>query len=170
MADLLLGTVNPPLKARILVVEDDAHIRTFCQRLLRISYEVDVAEHGGEALTQLKAKPYDLVLTDMQMPVMGGIELLQHIRQHYPETDLVVLTAYATVENAREALKLGALDYLSKPIETENLERTVRQCLELRRVRQKTSSIRMWANSPLRPMLYNPATGRPAWRARRSCS
>jgi putative nucleotidyltransferase with HDIG domain len=137
MADLLLGTITPPLKARILVVEDDAHIRTFCQRLLRISYEVDVAEHGGEALTLLRAKPYDLVLTDMQMPVMGGIELLRHIRQHHPETDLVVLTAYATVDNAREALKLGALDYLSKPIETENLERTVRQCLELRRVRQE---------------------------------
>ncbi len=137
MADLLLGTAAPAAQARILVVEDDAHIRTFCQRLLRVSYEVDVAEHGGAALELLRQKPYDLVLTDMQMPVMGGIELLQHIRQHHPETDLVVITAYATVENARDALKLGALDYLSKPIETENLERTVRTCLELRRVRQE---------------------------------
>lgn len=137
MAVSLLGTATPTAKARILVVEDDANIRTFCQRLLRMSYEVDAAEHGGDALERLRSGPYDLVLTDMQMPVMGGIELLQQIRLHYPETDTVVLTAYATVDTAREALKLGALDYLSKPIEAENLERTVRTCLELRRVRQE---------------------------------
>ena len=137
MAELLLGTAPPAARARILVVEDDANIRTFCQRLLRLSYEVHVAEHGGVAIELLQANSYDLVLTDMQMPVMGGIELLQHIRQHYPETDTVVLTAYATVDTARETLKLGALDYLSKPIETENLERAVRTSLELRRVRQE---------------------------------
>lgn len=133
----LLEPAPQAARARILVVEDDANIRTFCQRLLRLNYEVDVAEHGAAALRLLEACAYDLVLTDMQMPVMGGIELLQQIRQHHPETDTVILTAYATVDTAREALKLGALDYLSKPIETENLERTVRTCLELRRVRQE---------------------------------
>jgi putative nucleotidyltransferase with HDIG domain len=137
MADLLLGSTATSTRARVLIVEDDAHIRTFCQRLLRLSYDVDVAEHGGVALELLGQHNYDLVLTDMQMPVLGGIELLHTIREQYPETDTVVLTAYATVDTAREALKLGALDYLSKPIETENLERTVRSCLELRRIRQE---------------------------------
>jgi putative nucleotidyltransferase with HDIG domain len=137
MADLLLGTAAPDLRARILVVEDDAHIRTYCQRLLRISYEVDVAEDGAQALERLSASSYDLVLTDMQMPVLSGIQLLQQIRQQHPETDTVILTAYATVDTAREALKLGALDYLSKPIESDQLERTIRTCLELRRVRQE---------------------------------
>jgi putative nucleotidyltransferase with HDIG domain len=137
MADQLLGTAAPLQRAQILVVEDDANIRTFCQRLLRLSYDVDTAEHGGLALELLRTKGYDLVLTDMQMPVMGGIELLQQIRQHYPDTDTVILTAYATVDTARDALKLGALDYLSKPIEADNLERTMRTCLELRRVRQE---------------------------------
>jgi putative nucleotidyltransferase with HDIG domain len=137
MADQLLGTAAPAQRARILVVEDDAHIRTFCQRLLRLSYDVDTAEHGGQALELLGQKPYDLVLTDLQMPVMGGIELLQQIRDRFPETDTVILTAYATVDTARDALKLGALDYLSKPIESDNLERTMRTCLELRRVRQE---------------------------------
>lgn len=137
MADPLLGMAAPAPRARILVVEDDANIRTFCQRLLRITYEVDAAENGAQALDLMRAHAYDLVLTDMQMPVIGGIELLQQIRQQFPETDTVVLTAYATVDTAREALKLGALDYLSKPIEAEHLERTVRTCLELRRVRQE---------------------------------
>jgi putative nucleotidyltransferase with HDIG domain len=136
MADLLV-TGTAPVRPRILVVEDDVNIRTFCQRLLRMSYDVDAAEHGGVALELLRANRYDLIVTDMQMPVMGGIELLQQVRQLYPETDTVVLTAYATVDTAREALKLGALDYLSKPVEADNLERTVRTCLELRRVRQE---------------------------------
>lgn len=137
MVEPLLGVAAPAARARILVVEDDTNIRTFCQRLLRLSYEVAVAEHGGVALELLRSQPFDLVLTDLQMPVMGGLELLEQIRQHHPDIDAVVLTAYATVDTAREALKLGALDYLSKPIESENLERTVRSCLELRRVRQE---------------------------------
>lgn len=137
MADLMPGPAAPTLRARILVVEDDVHIRTYCQRLLRVSYDVDVAENGAQAVELLQNAGYDLVLTDMQMPVLGGIELLQQIRHQHPETDTVILTAYATVDTAREALKLGALDYLSKPIESDQLERTIRTCLELRRVRQE---------------------------------
>jgi putative nucleotidyltransferase with HDIG domain len=142
MAEVLLGTATPPAaRPRILIVEDDINVRTFCQRLLRVSYEVDCADHGGAALAMLRATRYDLVITDMQMPVMGGIELLQHIRQQFPETDTVILTAFATVDTARDALKLGALDYLSKPVEADNLERTVRTCLELRRIRQEKENL-----------------------------
>ncbi|HMQ35456.1 MAG TPA: response regulator [Chloroflexaceae bacterium] len=137
MADTLLGSPPQAARARILVVEDDANIRTFCQRLLRLTYEVEVAEHGAAALEALRERAFDLVITDLQMPVLGGIELLEQIRQHYAECDALVLTAYATVETAREALKLGALDYIEKPVEAENLQRTVRACLELRRMRQE---------------------------------
>ncbi len=137
MADLLLGTAPAAARARILVVEDDANIRTFCQRLLRLSYEVEVAEHGAAALALLGERPFDLVITDLQMPVLGGIELLEQIRQQHAEVDTLVMTAHATVDSAREALKLGALDYLDKPVDSENLQRTVRSCLELRRVRQE---------------------------------
>jgi putative nucleotidyltransferase with HDIG domain len=135
MAELAQGA--EPVRARLLVVEDDAHIRTFCQRLLRTDYDVAAVEHGAAALALLAEQPFDLVLTDLQMPHMSGIELISQIRQHYAECDTLVMTAYATVESARDALKLGALDYLAKPIESENLLRTVRTCLELRRVRQE---------------------------------
>jgi putative nucleotidyltransferase with HDIG domain len=136
MADLLIGT-STPQRARILVVEDDTYIRTFCQRLLRLSYDVSTAENGAVAVELLLQQPFDLVLTDMQMPLMDGMELLQHIRQKHPDIDVVMLTAFATVDTARQALKLGALDYLAKPMEAEHLERMVRTCLELRRVRQE---------------------------------
>lgn len=136
MADLLLSP-GIPTRARILIVEDDQNIRTFCHRLLRLTYDVATAENGTAAVELLAQQPFDLVISDLQMPGMSGIELLEHIRQQHPDVDTIVLTAYATVDTARQALKLGALDYLSKPVEAENIERTVRTCLELRRIRQE---------------------------------
>ncbi|MBK9710984.1 MAG: response regulator [Kouleothrix sp.] len=126
----------PTLSSRLLVVEDDTNVRDFCVRLLRMNgYQVAAAENGRIALERLKNTQYDLVFTDLQMPEMGGIELLHQLRQHHPETDAIVFTAHATVETAREALKLGAFDYLTKPVTVDDLERTVRRAMEWRRVR-----------------------------------
>ena len=86
-------------------------------------------------LERLGENQYDLVFTDLQMPEMGGIELLHRLRQDYPDIDSIVFTAHATVETAREALKLGAFDYLTKPVTVDDLERTVRRAMEWRRVR-----------------------------------
>jgi putative nucleotidyltransferase with HDIG domain len=122
--------------SRLLVVEDDTNVRDFCVRLLRMNgYQVAAAENGRVALERLREGQYDLILTDLQMPEMGGIDLLQQLRQHYPEIDAIVFTAHATVETAREALKLGAFDYLTKPVTVDDLERTVRRAMEWRRVR-----------------------------------
>jgi putative nucleotidyltransferase with HDIG domain len=126
----------PIAPSRLLVVEDDTNVRDFCVRLLRMNgYQVTAAENGRVALERLKEAHYDLVFTDLQMPEMGGIELLHELRQHYPEIDSIVFTAHATVETAREALKLGAFDYLTKPVTVDDLERTVRRAMEWRRVR-----------------------------------
>ena len=127
---------TPP--ARVLIVEDDTNVRDFCVRLLRMNgYQVVAAEHGRMAMEILGETRYDLVFTDLQMPEMGGIELLQQMRQRYPETDAIVFTAHATVETARQALKLGAFDYLTKPVTVDDLERTVRRAMEWRRVREE---------------------------------
>src|SRR5262245_57816912 len=127
------ATSAPP---RLLVVEDDTTVRDFCVRLLRMNgYQVLSANNGVEALERLKEHRYDLVFTDLQMPQMGGIPLLQEMREHYPDIDTIVFTAHATVETAREALKLGAFDYLTKPVSVDDLERTVRRAMEWRRVR-----------------------------------
>ncbi|HEU5099756.1 MAG TPA: HD domain-containing phosphohydrolase [Roseiflexaceae bacterium] len=122
--------------SRLLVVEDDTNVRDFCVRLLRMNgYQVVAAENGRVALERLSEDQFDLVFTDLQMPEMGGIELLHRLRQDYPEIDSIVFTAHATVETAREALKLGAFDYLTKPVTVDDLERTVRRAMEWRRVR-----------------------------------
>jgi putative nucleotidyltransferase with HDIG domain len=134
----VMGTTDQATSAppRLLVVEDDSTVRDFCVRLLRMNgFQVAAANNGVEALERLKENRYDLVFTDLQMPLMGGIPLLQEMRQRYPETDTIVFTAHATVETAREALKLGAFDYLTKPVSVDDLERTVRRAMEWRRVR-----------------------------------
>jgi len=126
----------PVTPSRLLVVEDDTNVRDFCVRLLRMNgYQVVAAENGRVALDRLGENQYDLVFTDLQMPEMGGIELLHQLRQDYPDIDSIVFTAHATVETAREALKLGAFDYLTKPVTVDDLERTVRRAMEWRRVR-----------------------------------
>ncbi|MFN8567661.1 MAG: response regulator [Kouleothrix sp.] len=123
---------------RLLIVEDDTNVRDFCVRLLRMNgYQVVAAENGRAALSRLSETQYDLVFTDLQMPEMGGMELLHELRQHYPDTDAIVFTAHATVETARQALKLGAFDYLTKPVTVDDLERTVSRAVEWRRVRQE---------------------------------
>jgi DNA-binding NtrC family response regulator len=124
--------------ARLLVVEDDAAVRGFCARLLRMSgYDVAVAEDGCAALDLLRAQPYDLVLTDLHMPGIDGIELLEQIQLLYPDTDTIMITAFGTIDTAKRALKLGAFDFMLKPINAESLEHTVRQCLEYRRLRHE---------------------------------
>jgi putative nucleotidyltransferase with HDIG domain len=131
----MLEQTSPP-SPRLLVVEDDTTVRDFCVRLLRMNgYQVASAKNGVEALERLNEHRYDLVFTDLQMPQMGGIALLHEMRQHYADTDTIVFTAHATVETAREALKLGAFDYLTKPVSVDDLERTVRRAMEWRRVR-----------------------------------
>jgi putative nucleotidyltransferase with HDIG domain len=138
MDAITAGAQIHPQSVRILVVEDDPIVRDFCDRLLRMKgYQVRVAENGRVALERMRETRFDLLLTDLQMPEMGGIQLLQEVQQRYPGTDAIVFTAFATVETAREALKLGAFDYLTKPVSVDDLERTVRRALEWRRIRQE---------------------------------
>ncbi len=128
---------SPFPRPRILVVEDEANVREFCRLLLRREYDVAVAEHGLAALEILHQQPFDLVITDLQMPFLDGIALIQELRAHHLTTDAIVMTANATVETAREALKLGALDYIAKPVDAEQLQKTIRTALELRRIRHE---------------------------------
>jgi putative nucleotidyltransferase with HDIG domain len=116
-------------------VDDEINIREFCRLLLRRDYDVAVADHGLSAIEMLREQSFDLVLTDLQMPHIDGIELVKHLRTYYLHTDAIVMTAHATVETAREALKLGALDYIAKPIDAEQLQKTIRTAIELRRIR-----------------------------------
>jgi DNA-binding NtrC family response regulator len=107
---------------RILVVDDEQNQRELLQGfLLKKGYSVQTAENGQQALGWLKDHVCEVILTDHRMPGMDGTSLLKEIKRLFPETWVVLMTAYGTVEKAVEAMKLGAYDYLSKPIDLEEL-------------------------------------------------
>ena len=120
--------------ARILVVDDEPLMRDYLGELLtRKRYRVKLAADGEEALALLRSEPFALVLTDWRMGEIDGIGLLRAASEISPGTRVVIMTAYATVENAVEAMKLGACDYLTKPFCGDQLERVIERTLALER-------------------------------------
>lgn len=104
-------------KTKILVVDDEevvrlSHIRT----LASIHCNVEVVRDGKEALQVMEQRPADVVLLDLRMPGMDGMSVLKMIKQKWPETEVVIITGYPTIETAKEAVRLGAYDYLAKPV------------------------------------------------------
>ena len=123
-------------RASILVVDDEMGIREACKRALdRESYAVDLAEDGNLGLQKIKDKSYDLILMDLMMPGIGGLDLIKKTNDIDPEIIIVVITGYATIETAVEATKRGAYDYLPKPFTPEALTALVRRGLEKRALR-----------------------------------
>ncbi len=119
----------------ILAVDDDTATVSLVKDILSAEgYLVDTAVNGREALSRLEAHPYDLVLTDMMMPEMGGMELVQYLRLNHPDTLIIVFTGFASYQDAVDAVKLGAFDYLTKPLEPEILRHAIRRALEHQRL------------------------------------
>lgn len=120
---------------RILVVDDDpAVLEMVAEFLSSIGYAADTASNGKEACALLEAQPYDLVLTDMMMPEMGGMELVQYLRVNHPETLAIMFTGFASFQNAVTATKLGAFDYLAKPLQLDILQHSIERALEYQRL------------------------------------
>lgn len=108
---------------KVLVVDDESLVRDFLADILRKkNLEVFTAENGQKALSLLKEQSFDMVFTDMKMPDLTGIDLLHKIKEHSPSTIVVVVTAYASIENAVEAMRLGAFNYLIKPFSPDTIE------------------------------------------------
>lgn len=125
-------------QARILAVDDQLYFRVFLEDLLaQEGYAVVTAEGGAQALECFDAEPFDLVLTDLVMPGMGGVELVQALRERVPDQDVVVVTSVGDVKTAVEAMKCGATDYLLKPIDKGSLLRTIESILEHRAMREE---------------------------------
>jgi two-component system, NtrC family, response regulator HydG len=131
------------MQPTILVVDDDESNRVTLERLLgREGYEVTHASTGREAMERLRAHPADLVLTDLKMPGMTGIDLLKAVRTLDPDVEVVVMTAYGTVETAVEAMKEGAYDFVAKPLKRLELVTTVRKALEKRGLQVENRRLR----------------------------
>ncbi len=119
--------------SRILVVDDEESIREFFEIMLkREGYEVLTAVNGAQALETLKKTQVDLVISDIQMPEMSGLELLTKARELDPETLMIMITAFGSTETAVEAMKLGAYDYVQKPFKIDEVKIVIRQALEKR--------------------------------------
>ncbi|HVN22678.1 MAG TPA: ATP-binding protein [Syntrophorhabdales bacterium] len=123
--------------ANILVVDDERGIREGCRRILSAEgFSVDVAGNGKEGWDLVRSgKAYDLLLVDLMMPVMGGLELMDEVTRFDPEVIMIVITGFATIETAVEAMKHGAYDYVPKPFTPDHLMAVVNRGLEKRRLR-----------------------------------
>ncbi|MCM2353854.1 MAG: sigma-54 dependent transcriptional regulator [Pseudobdellovibrio sp.] len=118
------------MKSRILVVDDEESIREFLEIMLKKEgYEVTTAEDGAKARDILTKKSFDMIISDMQMPNLTGIELLRHVRESYPDIVFMIITAFGTTETAVEAMKLGAYDYLTKPFKIDEVRLNIANAL-----------------------------------------
>lgn len=125
----------PPDSPRILVVDDEVNICQSCVKVLeKMGYGVDYALNGYDALKMVETEPFDVILTDLKMSSLGGMEVLRRVKDAFPETQVIVMTGYASVSSAVEVMKLGALDYLPKPFTPDELRAIVRQAMMEREI------------------------------------
>ncbi len=117
-------------KPTILIAEDEAKIRKILKINLQNRYEIILAENGQEAKEYLQHEPVQLILTDLKMPGMSGMELLRYVNEVFPYIPVIIITAFGTVESAVEAMKAGAYDYILKPIKLAELETTIEKALK----------------------------------------
>ena len=131
-------------QAYVLVVDDEGAIRySITKTLQRVGYHVEAAASGEEALEMMKNQNYDVVLTDIRMPGLTGVELLRRIKEEAPDAVVILLTGYASLETAIESLRLGAHDYLVKPSSSQDIRNSVAQGVErARNLRNRRALLR----------------------------
>ena len=128
---------------RVLVIDDEEVMRDSCSQVLsKVGHEVATAGNGEEGLSRIHAESFDLVLLDLRMPGIDGMEVLKKLQELNPETAVVVITGHATVESAVEAMKLGAYDFLPKPFTPDTLRAVAARALEQRELRLENVLLR----------------------------
>jgi len=123
---------------RILVVDDESSLREMLSILLqRENYQVDQAADGGAAFVMAMDVDYDLIISDIQMPIMTGIQLLRKLREHDNDVTVLMITAFSSTEEAVEAMKLGAYDYITKPFKNDEIRLVIKNSLERGQLKQE---------------------------------
>jgi Response regulator containing CheY-like receiver, AAA-type ATPase, and DNA-binding domains len=123
------------MQAKILLVDDEKDLLEWLSVVLgKEGFAVRCFTSGEEALQAFKQEPFDMVITDIRMGAMNGIELLQQIKNHNPESIVLMITAYASVETAVKALRYGAYDYLLKPFKLDELKLVIKKALSQKRI------------------------------------
>ncbi len=130
-------------KPNILVIEDEPEVReSYVDMFQFLGYDIDVAENGMSGLEKLKKKEYQIVFTDLNMPVMDGLQTLRLIKKNYPETEVIVITGFATIENAIKAMKQGAFDYITKPVSFEHVRIVLNRCIQTINARRENQKLK----------------------------
>jgi len=125
---------------KILVVDDESTICDSVKKILsRKGYEVENTLNATDAIERIKKEKFDILITDLMMPKVSGMELLELVNKYYPEIDVLVITGYATIDSAVQATKLGALDYIQKPFTPNELTDRVQKALESRKNKNKAA-------------------------------
>ncbi len=143
MADNTMGNARPESGTpRILVVDDEPNICNLLRELLgRQDYQIETCLNGQDALAKVQAGRYDMIISDLKMPGISGIDLIKSVKAVSPSTAAVLVTGYATVETAVKALRYGADDYLTKPFNIDELRKVVSRGLESKQLRQKNHEL-----------------------------
>jgi two-component system response regulator PilR (NtrC family) len=126
--------------SRILVVDDDVTIRDTLYELLSEDYLCQTAETAEQAFARLEVDAYDVVLTDISMPGLSGLELLGQVRQRFPDIPVIIISGISDQEHAQGLIKLGAFDFLLKPFKLEVVEKSVKRAIEFRKHLLENSS------------------------------
>ncbi len=139
------------MSVRILIVDDEEIIIRSCMRILSDgSNVVESAQDGWQALRKNDENPYDIIVLDIMMPKIDGLEVLQQVKERHPDVDVIMVTGLSKVETAVKAMKLGAFDYLSKPFDPDELKHVVDRALERRRLLRENRDLKQEVSSRYR--------------------
>ncbi len=132
-----------PSQYNILVIEDEPEVReSYVDMFEFLGFKIDTAENGVEGLAKLKKQTYQIVFTDLNMPVMDGLQTLRLIKKNYPDTEVIVITGFATIENAIKAMKQGAFDYITKPVSFEHVRIVLNRCIQTINAKKENKELR----------------------------
>ena len=131
------------MKKYILIIEDDSLVReSLAELVAREGYEVSVAGDSKEGFARLEEKTFDAALLDLRLPDTGGIEFLRECRARYPEMDVIMMTSFGTIETAVEAMRVGARDYLTKPIHDDEIKIILDRLFETREIKEENITLK----------------------------
>ncbi len=139
------------MSARILVVDDEDIVIRSCKRILDgDEFQVESVQDGREALRKVEEIPYDVIILDIMMPNIDGLEVLRRVKETHPNVDVIMITGLSQIDTAVQAMKLGAFDYISKPFEPDELKLVVQRALERRRLLQENLDLKSEVSSKYR--------------------
>ncbi len=139
---VLVTDSQPASKPRVLIVDDSPEMCAFVSEVLQAEYACSSQSDASSALDALRVEPADVILTDLNMPGLGGLELCRHVAEGHPDVPVIVLTAYGSMDSAVGAIRSGAYDFITKPVDVRSLQLAVKRAVKHRALEQEVRRLR----------------------------